>query len=100
MDLQHLRASDGTGEAVLAHVSDPRTIGSTVLELDNVDNWNTKAVIVTDTLANGYIATAGLTVMYGHITAGDFIIDGFAPGYADNGNATEVAVVKMTTIEG
>jgi len=99
MDLQHLRASDGTGEAVLAHVSAVRTAGSTVLELDNIDNWNTKCVIVTGTPnANGFIDTAGMTVMYGHITAGDFIIDGFAPGYTDNGNTTtEVAIVKMTT---
>lgn len=99
MDLQHLRASDGTGEAVLAHVSSPRTIGSTVLELDNVDNWNTKCIVVTGTpAANGYIASAGMTIMYGHITAGDFIIDGYAPGYVDNGNnTTQIAIVKMTT---
>lgn len=99
MDLQHLRASDGTGEAVLAHVDATRIIGSTVLSLDNVDNWNTKCVVVTGTPnANGFIAAAGMTVMYGHITAGDFIIDGYAPGYSDNGNTTsEVAIVKMTT---
>ena len=99
MDLQHLRASDGTGEAVLAHVSSPRTAGSTVLELDNVDNWNTKAVIITGTpAANGFISPTGMKVMYGHLNAGDFIIDGYAPGYVDNGNTTaEVAIVKMTT---
>lgn len=99
MDLQHLRASDGTGEAVLAHIDAPRNPGSTVLSLDNVDNWNSKAVIVTGTpAANGFIAAAGMKVMYGHITAGDFIIDGFAAGYADNGNTTqEIAIVKMTT---
>lgn len=99
MDLEHLRASDGTGEAVLAHIDAPRNPGSTVLSLDNVDNWNSKAVIVTGTpAANGFIAAAGMKVMYGHITAGDFIIDGFAPGYADNGNTTqEIAIVKMTT---
>ena len=99
MDLQHLRASDGTGEAVLAHVQSVRNIGSTVLDLDNVDNWNSKCVVVTGTPnANGYIDSSGMTVMYGHITAGDFIIDGYAPGYTDQGNTTtEVAIVKMTT---
>lgn len=99
MDLQHLRASDGTGEAVLAHVDANRIIGSTVLSLDSVDNWNTKCVIVTGTPnANGYIAAAGMTVMYGHLNAGDFIIDGYAPGYSDIGNTTtDVAIVKMTT---
>lgn len=99
MDLQHLRASDGTGEAILAHVQSVRNPGSTVLDLDNVDNWNSKVIVVTGTpAANGYIATAGMKVMWGHITAGDLIIDGFAPGYADNGNTTsEVAIVKMTT---
>ena len=49
MDLQHLRASDGTGEAVLAHIQTTRTAGSTVLDLDNVDNWNTKCIVVTGT---------------------------------------------------
>lgn len=99
IDLNHLRASDGTGEAVLAHIQSVRTIGSTVLDLDNVDNWNSKAIIVTGTpAANGYIAPAGMTVMYGHVTAGDFIIDGFAPGYSDNGNTTnQIAIVKMCT---
>ena len=99
MDLQHLRASDGTGEAVLAHIQSVRNPGSTVLDLDNVDNWNSKVIVVTGTpAANGYIAAAGMKVMYGHITAGDLVIDGFAPGYTDNGNTTsEVAIVKMTT---
>lgn len=99
MDLQHLRASDGTGEAVLAHVQSVRNPGSTVLDLDNVDNWNSKCVVVTGTPAtNGFISPTGMTVMYGHITAGDFIIDGYAPGYTDNGNTTaEVAFIKMTT---
>lgn len=99
MDLQHLRASDGTGEAVLAHVQATRTIGSTVLDLDNVDNWNTKAVVVTGTpAANGFVSPTGMTIMYGHLNAGDFIIDGYAPGYSDAGNTTaEVAIIKMTT---
>lgn len=99
MDLQHLRASDGTGEAVLAHVQTVRNPGSTVLDLDNVDNWNSKAVIITGTpAANGFVSPVGMKVMYGHLNAGDFIIDGFAPGYVDNGNTTaEVAIVKMTT---
>lgn len=99
MDLQHLRASDGTGEAVLAHIQTNRTPGSTVLDLDNVDNWNSKCVVVTGTpAANGFISPTGMKVMYGHLNAGDFIIDGYAPGYVDNGNTTsEIAIVKMTT---
>lgn len=99
MDLQHLRASDGTGEAVLAHIQSVRNPGSTVLDLDNVDNWNSKAIVLTGTpAANGFISPVGMKVMYGHLNAGDFIIDGYAPGYADNGNTTaEVAIVKMTT---
>jgi hypothetical protein len=99
MDLQHLRASDGTGEAVLAHIQTVRNPGSTVLDLDNVDNWNTKAVIITGTpAANGFVSPVGMKVMYGHLSAGDFIIDGYAPGFVDNGNTTaEVAIVKMTT---
>lgn len=99
MDLQHLRGSDGTGEAVLAHIMSPRTAGATVLDLDNVDNWNSKVIVVTGTpAANGFINPAGMKVMYGSIVAGDLNIAGFAPGYVDNGNTTsEVAIVKMTT---
>ncbi len=99
MELEHLRASDGTGEAVLAHVDANRIIGSTVLSLDNVDNWNSKCIVVTGTPnANGYIDSAGMTIMYGHLNAGDFIIDGYAPGYTDQGNnTTQIAIVKMTT---
>lgn len=99
MDLQHLRASDGTGEAVLAHIDAPRSIGATVLSLDNVDNWHSKVIVVTGTPnANGYIDSAGMTVMYGTISAGDLNIAGFAPGYADTGNTTsQVAIVKMCT---
>lgn len=99
MDLEHLRASDGTGEAVLAHVDAVRTAGSTVLVLDSVDNWNSKAIVITGTPAtNGYIAPAGMTIMYGHLNSGDFIIDGYAPGYSDNGNTTtQIAIVKMCT---
>lgn len=99
MDLQHLRASDGTGEAVLAHIDSPRNPGSTVLSLDNVENWSGKALIVTGTpAANGFVSPVGMKVMYGHLDSGDFIIDGYAPGYADNGNTTqEVALIKMTT---
>lgn len=99
MDLQHLRASDGTGEAVLAHIQTPRTVGSTVLDVDNVDNWPQTFTFVTGTpAANGFISPSGMKVMYGHLSAGDIIIDGYAPGYSDNGNTTsEVAIVKMTT---
>ncbi len=99
MDLRHLRASDGTGEAVLAHIQTTRLVGSTVLDLDNVDNWSAYAIVITGTpAANGFVSPVGMKVMYGHLNAGDFIIDGYAPGYVDNGNTTnEVAIVKMTT---
>ena len=99
MDLQHLRASDGTGEAVLAHVDAQRSIGATVLALDSTDNWNSKAIIITGTVgASGFISPTGMTVMYGTISGTDFTIEGFAPGYTDNGNeTTEVAIVKMCT---
>lgn len=99
MDLENLKASDGTGEAVLAHITSPRTIGSTVLDVDNVDNWSQKFIVTTGTLgANGYITAASMCQMYGHLNSGDIIIDGYCPGYTDVGNTSgQVAIIKQTT---
>lgn len=99
LDLEYLRASDGTGEAVLAHIDSPRNQGSTVLELDNIDNWNSKVIVVTGKPnANGYISASTQKVFYGHTDNGNVIIEGFAPGYTDTGNTTdEIAIVKMCT---
>lgn len=99
MDYENLRASDGTGEAVLAHVTANRLVGSTTLLVDSVDNWPTNFIVVTGTInANGFISPSGMTQMRAHISGGNIAIDSFEPGYTDIGNTTsDVCIIKMTT---
>lgn len=99
MDLDYLSASDGTGNAVLAHVTAPRLTGSTTLVVDSVDNWPEKFICAVGTLkSNGLIDLSTVTEFYGHITDGDIIIEDFEPGFTDNGNTVgQVAVVRPST---
>lgn len=96
---KYLKGSDGSGNAVLAHITAPRSIGATVLEVDSLDNWPAEFTVVTGELnASGFLIPATMTEMLAHQTAGDIIIEGYAPGYSDTGNTTDqVAVIKPTT---
>lgn len=99
MQIDFLKASDGTGEPVIANITNDRTIGATVIEVDSLDNWGSHFLVITgDLLPSGYIDSAGMTIMTAHEDSGDIVIDGFEPGYADTGNTTgQVAIIKMTT---
>lgn len=94
-----LKASDGTGEAVLAHVTADRLVGSTTLLVDSTENWPANFIAVTGTLnSEGFIETASMTQLRGHLDAGNIAIDSFEPGYADIGNVEDqVVIIKMTT---
>ncbi len=98
-DYSKLSASDGTGEAVVANIENNRSIGATTLDVDNVDNWPAEFIFVTGTLnPNNYIDNSSMTIMYGHLDAGNIVIDGYAPGYTDAGNtAGQIAIIKPTT---
>lgn len=98
-DYSKLSASDGTGEAVVANVETDRLSGATTLNVDNVDNWPTNFICVTGTLnPNNYIDNSSMSIFYGHLDAGNIIIDSFAPGYTDVGNtAGQIAIIKPTT---
>lgn len=97
-DYKYLKATDGTGPAILAHITVERAIGATVLEVDSVDNWPTEFICTTGTiLASGFLDPATITEFRGHVDSGDVIIDDFEPGFTDNGNTTdEVAIIKPT----
>lgn len=98
--LDNLRASDGTGNAVLGHVTILRTAGATVLKVDSVSKWNVASFIgTTGTLgSDGYVVPASVTEFVGHVTAGDIIIDSFEAGSTDLGNAVgQVVICKQTT---
>lgn len=98
-DYSKLSASDGTGEAVVANIESDRSIAAVTLDVDNVDNWPTDFICVTGTLnPNNYIDNSSMTIFYGHIDAGNIVIDSFAPGYTDVGNtAGQIAIIKPTT---
>lgn len=99
MSYEELKASDGTGNAVLAHITSPRSIASTVLEVDSVDNWPTEFICTTGEIdATGFIDPDTVTEFVGHLSAGDIVIDSFEPGHTDTGNTTDqIAVIKQTT---
>ena len=104
MNLDYLKVSDETGEAVLANVDADRSVSATTLVVDSVDNWPQEFIFVTGdkVLApNGvdyYVDPSTMTVMRGHLDSGDIIIDGFAPGYSDAGNTNgQIAIIKPTT---
>lgn len=96
MDYENLRANDGTGPAVLAHVDAPRSIGATTLVVDSVDNWPSKFICTTGPLlASGLLDPDNMTEFRGHLSGSDIIIDAFISGFSDIGNTTDdVAVIK------
>lgn len=98
-DYSKLSASDGTGEAVVANVETDRLSGATTLNVDNVDNWPTNFICVTGTLnPNNYIDNSSMSIFYGHLDAGNIVIDSFAAGYTDVGNtAGQIAIIKPTS---
>lgn len=98
-DYKNLKASDGTGNAVLATITNNRAVSGTILEVTSVENWPNEFIVMTGTLdANGYIEAASATEMKAHLTGADIEIDSFEPGYTDVGNTSgQVAIIKMTT---
>lgn len=96
----YLKASDGTGMAVLTHIESNRLVGATVLNVDSVDNFpSDHFILVTGTVgANGFITAATMCQMLCHVLAGDIIIDGFVPGFTDVGNTSgQVGIIKQTS---
>lgn len=96
----YLKGSDGSGNAVLAHVTLARLVAATVLKVDSVSKWPVGGFIATvGTLdGTGFLIPASITEFTGHITGSDIIIDGFEAGFTDLGNSIgQVVVIKQTT---
>lgn len=97
----YLRASNGAGEAVMAVVTTERTVGSTTLITDSVLNWPHRGIATSGVLdpVTGLIDPNTATVFKYHLDGSIIIIDEFAPGYPDVGNAKdEVVVIKPATL--
>lgn len=99
MTYDNLKASDGTGNAVLAHIESNRAALATVINVDSVDNWPNEFIVTTGTLlGTGFLDPDTQLEFEGHLSAGDIIIDSVMPGYTDVGNTTgQVAFIKPTT---
>lgn len=104
MGLNLLQASDGTGEAVRASVTNIRTAGSTTIMVDDVTNWPTNFIAtagteIVDANNNTILDPATVIVFSGHLSGSTIIIDALAPGYTDPGSAVDdVVIIKPTTM--
>lgn len=99
MEYDQLSASDGTGEAVLANIESDRAIAAVTINVDSVENFPNEFIFCTgDKTVNNFIDPDTMTIGYGHLDSGDVIIDGFAPGYVDDGNTSgQILIIKPTT---
>ena len=83
-----IRASDQNGDPVLATVTATRTVASTTLTVDAVTNWPDTFIATAGTVgSDGLPTSATLQVFEGHLSGSTIVIDSFAPGYSDLGNA-------------
>lgn len=100
-DLELLRASNGSGEAVRAAVTAIRAPGATTLSVDSLSNWPAKFTATAGklTVVNNITTLTSPLVFTGHTSgANTIIIDSIAPGYSDSGNSvSDVVVLKPTT---
>lgn len=101
IETRNLRASDATGQAVLAHITVARAPGATVITVDSLSKWPPYFICTTGTLdANGYLIPASMTELKGHSSGSTIVIDSFEPGSVDIGNTispAQVAIIKQTT---
>lgn len=96
----YLRASNGSGEAVMAVVTTNRPIGSLTLITDSVLNWPHRGIATSGELDpdTGLIDPDTALVFKYHLDGSIITIDEFAPGYPDAGNEEDqVVVIKPNT---
>jgi hypothetical protein len=98
MNLNLIKASNGSGEAVRATITDLRLAGSTTNKVNSVANWPTPFIATSGKReADGTLSRQ--LVFEGHLSGSDVIIDTLAPGYTDTqGNqAGDVILIKPST---
>ena len=94
-----IRASNGSGDAVKATVTNARVISSTTLQVSAITNFPSKFIATVGSVdGTGAFVPASVTVFLGHTSGGNIEIDSFAPGYTDLGNTPgQIVVLKPTT---
>lgn len=99
-DLELVRGSNGTGEAVRATVVGVRPTGSTILSVDSVMAWPNRFIATSATLGGDGVTPdpASVRVFVGKINGSNIEIESFVPGYTDAGNSVgDIIVLKQTT---
>lgn len=94
-----IRASNGSGDAVKATVTNARVISSTTIQVDATTNWPSKFIATVGSVdGTGAFVPATVTVFNGTLSGGNIEITSFAPGYTDLGNTPgQIVVLKPTT---
>lgn len=103
-----LKASDGTGNASVATVTNVRSAGATTIQVDTVDNINTNFYgtmgtphTFTDPVTSEeitIISEATAVDFRGHVDGSNLEIDEIADGYTDGGSEVgDIVVIKPTT---
>lgn len=98
-DYDFLPASNGSGDAALAHITDIRTAPAATIKVDTVTNFPSKFIGTWGTLgSDGYITAASARNFKGHVSGADLIIDAMEAGSTDGGNTIgQVVIIKPTT---
>lgn len=96
----YIRASNGSGEAVRAIVTEVREPGDMSIVADSVLNFpnNFIATVATLNEETGYIDPETMTIFKGYLDGSIIMIEEFSPGYSDIGNEEgQVVLLKPTT---
>jgi len=100
VNLEYLRASNGSGEAVRGTITAARAVAATTLTTDSTTNYPDYFVATTGdyNAETEELDPESLTVFLGHLDGANIVIDSFAPGYTDAGNTVgQVVVIKPAT---
>lgn len=101
VDLDYIKASDGTGEAVRATVTAARSVGATTLQVDSTINFPAKFIATSGSLnlETGVLNPVGIQVFLGSVSGASLTINSFAPGYSDIGHTVgQVVLIKPATV--
>lgn len=99
MNYDYLKASDGSGDPVIMHITADRSVGSLTIEVDFVTGVPEKFIGTYGTLlSSGFIDPATKRDFLGHLAGGNVQIDDFEPGAVDAGNVEgQVVVIRPST---
>ena len=98
--IENIKGSDGVGSAGRATVTGTRAASNPTITVDSLANWPSTFIGVTGTLdtATNLITSETLQIFFGHESGGTIIIDSFAAGSTDLGNAIgDIVILKPTT---